>query len=43
MIGCGKKDTQRMRDQYVGQIPNTVSYYTENGRKYKAGDPVEYA
>ena len=32
-----------MRDQYVGQIPNTVSYYAENGRKHKAADSVEYA
>ena len=32
-----------MSRQFVGQIPNTVSYYADNGRKHKAGDSVEYA
>jgi hypothetical protein len=32
-----------MKSQYVGQIPNTVSYYSENGMKYKDADAVSYA
>ena len=32
-----------MSRQFVGQIPNTVSYFTENGCKYKAADLVQYA
>ena len=32
-----------MKNQYVGQIPNTVSYYTDNGHKYKWGDDIDYA
>lgn len=40
MIGCGVKDKERMANQFVGQIPNTVSYYTESGRKHKNGDAV---
>ena len=43
MIGCGIKDTQRMRDQYVGLIRNTLSYFIKNGAKYKLADAVAYA
>ena len=32
-----------MANQHVGQIPNTVAYYTESGSKYKLGDSVGYA
>ena len=31
LFGCGTKTPSLMGTQYVGQMPNTVSYYTENG------------
>lgn len=31
MFGCGKKTPSLMGSQFVGQMPNTVSYFTENG------------
>eukprot|EP00178_Gracilaria_changii_P001998 TRINITY_DN12917_c0_g1_i1.p1 TRINITY_DN12917_c0_g1~~TRINITY_DN12917_c0_g1_i1.p1 ORF type:complete len:107 (+),score=2.83 TRINITY_DN12917_c0_g1_i1:141-461(+) len=42
MFGCGKKNTGLCASQYVGQIPNTVSYYASNGLKQKNSITAAY-
>jgi len=32
-----------LANEYVGKIPNTVSYHVRWGDKYKGGDSVDYA
>jgi hypothetical protein len=43
LFGCGIKTPSLIGNQYVGQLPNTVSYYTYNGEKYKNSDNIDYA
>ena len=34
LIGCGKK-SKIVKNQYIGQFPESVAYFAGNGRKYK--------
>ena len=38
MAGCGKKAPKNIiNSQHMGQIPDTISVYSENGDKYISG------
>ena len=44
LIGCGKAQfTDTLSNQHVGQFPNSVGYYTGNGKKYKNNDGIDYS
>ena len=37
MLGIGTKNDGQLRNKYIGQMDNSVSYYTANGNVYRDG------